>query len=103
MWESLSSEHGEYDLDGWFFFGSLIDDNHPDDTNVFFIALQWIEQMVQGFRTPMVPAVVGFNSKTLGKYIWRGFYTIAIDPLMTVTSNPWEVRLISPYQVDPPP
>ncbi|MFH1159513.1 MAG: hypothetical protein V1733_01010, partial [bacterium] len=99
--EYISAEHFEYDLDGWFFFGSLVDNANPDDPGVFFIAVQRIEESQNGFRAPMVPAIVGFNSSSLGKYEFRGFYTIDISPLMTVTSNPWSVRLTSPFQTGP--
>ena len=99
--EYISSEHFDYDLDGWFFFGSLVDDANPDDPGVFFIAVQRIEESWNGFRTPMVPAIVGFNSSSLGKYEFRGFFTIDISPLMTVTSNPWSVTLTSPFQSGP--
>lgn len=99
--EFLSSEHMEYDLDGWFFFGSVINGLNPADTGVFFIAVQRIEMEMNGFRAPMVPAIVGFNSKSLGKYEFRGLYTIDISPLMTVNTNPWEVILNSPLQIGP--
>jgi hypothetical protein len=97
----MSSEHFDYDLDGWFFFGSLVDDANPDDPGVFFIAVQRIEESSNGFRAPMVPAIVGFNSRSLGKYEFRGFFTVDISSLMTVTSNPWTVKLISPFQNGP--
>jgi len=97
----MSSEHFDYDLDGWFFFGSLVDSANPDDPGAFFIAVQRIEESSNGFRTPMVPAIVGFNSRSLGKYEFRGFFTIDITSLMTVTSNPWTVKLISPFQSGP--
>jgi hypothetical protein len=99
--EYMSSEHFDYDLDGWFFFGSLVDNTNPDDPGVFFIAVQRIEESNNGFRTPMIPAIVGFNSRSLGKYEFRGFFTTDISTLMTVTSNPWTVKLISPFQSGP--
>ncbi len=99
--EFLATEHFEYDLDGWFFFGSLVDEAAPDDIGVFFIAVQRIEMSNNGFRAPIVPAIVGFNSASLGAYIFRGFLTLAADPLMVVTSNPWNVILNSPLQVGP--
>jgi hypothetical protein len=99
--EYLSSEHFDYDLDGWFFFGSLVDNANTDDPGVFFIAVQRIEESSNGFRTPMIPAIVGFNSRSLGKYEFRGFFTIDISSLMTVTSNHWTVKLISPFQSGP--
>ena len=99
--EYMSSEHFDYDLDGWFFFGSLVDNTNPDNPGVFFIAVQRIEESNNGLRTPMIPAIVGFNSCSLGKYEFRGFFTIDISTLMTVTSNLWTVKLISPFQSGP--
>ncbi len=96
--EYLSSEHFDYTLDGWFFFGSLENSVTPDDPDVFFIAVQRIEEdKGNGFRTPMVPAIVGYNSSKLGYYEFRGFYTYDISPLMTVVPNPWVVTLVSPF------
>lgn len=97
----LSSEHFEYDLDGWFFFGNLVDNAAPDDIMVFFIAVQRIEMSYKGFRAPVVPAIVAFSNDSLGKYEWRGFLTLDIDSLMTVTSNPWNVTLNSIFPGDP--
>lgn len=99
--EYLSSEHFEYDLDGWFFFGSLVDNAAPDDIMVFFIAVQRIEMSYNGFRAPVVPAIVAFSNDSLGKYEWRGFVTLDMDSLMTVTSNPWNLTLNSPFPVEP--
>ncbi len=99
--EFLATEHFEYDLDGWFFFGSLVDDAAPEDIGVFFIAVQRIEMSNNGFRAPIVPAIVGFNSASLGAYIFRGFLTLAADPLMVVTPDPWSVELNSPLQAGP--
>ena len=97
----LASEHLEYDLDGWFFFGSLVDSTTPDDLGIFFIAVQRIEEEVDGFRIPTVPAIVGFNSKSRGNYLFRGVMSIDIDPLVSVSSDPWSVNLTSPLQEGP--
>ena len=97
----LSSEHFEYDLDGWFFFGNLVNQAKPDDISVFFIAVQRIEMSYHGFRAPVVPAIVAFSNDSLGKYEWRGFVTLDIDSLMIVTSSPWNVTLNPPYPAGP--
>jgi len=97
----LASEHFDYDLDGWFFMGSLIDSAAPDDIGVFFLAVQRIEMSDSGFRAPVVPAIVGFSNSAIGHYEFRGFFTLDADPLMTVTSDPWNVRLNSPLQSGP--
>lgn len=99
--EYLSSEHFEHDLDGWFFFGSLIDDNNPSDTCVFFIEVQRQNQSSNGFTIPMIPAAMGFNSTKMGHYEVRGFLTIDTDPLMMVIPSPWHVTLSSPFQEKP--
>ena len=97
----LATEHFDYDLDGWFFMGSLVDSVAPDDIGVFFLAVQRIEMSDNGFRAPVVPAIVGFNNSAIGHYEFRGFFTLDADPLMTVTANPWNVRLNSPLQSGP--
>ncbi len=99
--EYLASEHFEYDLDGWFFFGTLVDSAAPDDLGIFFIAVQRIDQPIEGFMVPTVPAIVAFNSKSLGKYEFRGVMSIDVEPLMDVVSNPWKVTLTSPLQEGP--
>lgn len=99
--EYLSSEHFEYDLDGWFFFGSLVDSTKPEDLGVFFIAVQRIDQPIAGFMTPTVPAIVAFNSSSLGKYEFRGVMSIDVEPLMDVVTSPWKVTLTSPFQEGP--
>jgi len=96
--EYIASEHFEHDLDGWFFFGSLIDSNNPTDTCVFFIEVQRQDQSSNGYVIPVIPAAMGFNSKTLGHYEVRGFLTIDTDPFMTVIPSPWVVTLNTPFQ-----
>ena len=95
----LASEHFDYDLDGWFFFGNLVEGSSPrpdaDDVGAFFIAIQRIEQSVFGFRVPLVPAIVGFNSASLGRYVFGGTATVDIDPLVVVSQDPWSVRVNS--------
>lgn len=99
--EYIASEHFEHDLDGWFFFGSLIDSNNPTDTCVFFIEVQRQDQSSNGYVIPVIPAAMGFNSKTLGHYEVRGFLTIDTDPFMTVIPSPWVVTLNTPFQEKP--
>jgi hypothetical protein len=97
----LASEHFENDLDGWFFFGSLVDSAQPDDPGVFFISMQRIEVPVEGSPQPLVPAVVAFNSPSLGQYVFGGEYTLDVSPLVNVISDPWSVEINSPDQADP--
>jgi len=97
----MASEHFEYDLDGWFFFGTLVDSLDPDDLGIFFITVQRMEEGDHGFKFPVVPAVVGFNSKSRGNYLWRGTITLDVDSLVTVESNPWDVKVSNPLQEEP--
>jgi len=99
--EYLASEHFEYDLDGWFFFGSLVDDAAPEDPGVFLISMQRIEVSKGGSRVPLVPAMVAFNSPSLGQYVFGGAYTQDISPLVNVESDPWSVEVNSPDQSEP--
>ena len=99
--EYLAREHFECDLDGWFFFGSLVDDAAPDDPGVFFISMQRVEVAVDGTRQPLVPAVVAFNSPTLGQYVYGGEYTLDASPSVNVLSDPWRVEINSLDQAEP--
>jgi hypothetical protein len=92
--EWMSSEHMEYDLDGWFFFGSLVDDAAPADPGGFFISMQRIRVLDDGTDWQLVPAIVGFNSPTVGgKYVYGGVYTLDMAPFVTVESDPWKVEV----------
>ena len=97
----METEHLDYSLDGWFFFGSLEDSAAPDDLEVFFIAVQRIDMLGEAFGAQQVPAVVAFNNKSLGKYEFGGFYELDVDPFMVVKSDPWSVELFSPFQEEP--
>ena len=98
--EYLATEHFEYDLDGWFFMGNLVEgmetDPAPDDTGVFFIAVQRIEiesADYPGLRVPFFPAIVGFNSASLKRYIYGAVPALDIAPLVVVTPEPWSVEV----------
>lgn len=99
--EYLASEHFECDLDGWFFFGSLVDSAAPEDPGAFFISMQRIDVSVDGSREALVPAVVAFNSPSLGQYVFGGEYTLDMSPLVNVLSDPWSVELNSTDQTEP--
>ncbi|GEM_PF-410652 len=93
----LSSEHPEYDLDGWFFFGSLVE--RSGRTSAFMLAVQRIDQVIDGIRVPFVPAMVGYRNPSLGRYLYGGCVDIDIPPLVTVTQDPWKVTVL--YLSDP--
>lgn len=100
--EWMASEHLEYDLDGWFFFGSLVDDSAPGDPGGFFISMQRIRTPVGGVDLQLVPAIVGFNSPTVGgKYVYGGAYTLDMAPFVIVESDPWRVEVHSLDQTGP--
>jgi hypothetical protein len=99
--EYLASEHLEYDLDGWFFFGSLVDSTTPEDPGVFFISMQRIDVEEHGEKAPLVPIVVAFNSASLGQYVFGGEYTADTEPLVNIMSDPWTVEVVSPGQTEP--
>jgi len=96
--EYLSSEHMEYDLGGWFFFGSLEEDTLPDKPGVFFISMQRIAQEIYGTIYQTVPAIAAFNSPHSGKYVFGGVYTIDMEPYVQITSSPWQVKINSQEQ-----
>lgn len=99
----MSSEQMEYDLDGWFFFGSLVDDTAPDDPGVFFIAMQRIKVPGDGTDWQLVPAIVAFNSPAVdGQYLFGGIYTLDMAPFVVVESDPWKVEVYNfEVQTDP--
>jgi hypothetical protein len=97
----LASEHMDYDLDGWFFFGSLVDDVAPQDPGVFFISMQRIEVSEEGSRMPLAPAIVAYNSASLGEYVYGGEYTLDVEPMVNVIIDPWTVEVKSMEQEEP--
>jgi hypothetical protein len=99
--EWLASEHLEYDLDGWFFFGSLVDSAAPQDIGAFFISMQRIQAEKDVPQAQLVPAIVAFNSQSLGQYVYGGTYTMDILPLVDVTSDPWKVKVNADDQTEP--
>ncbi|MEW6553968.1 MAG: hypothetical protein AB1384_06750 [Actinomycetota bacterium] len=101
MSEWLVSEHFEYDLDGWFFFGSLVDSAAPTEPGTFIISMQRIEEVQGSSRLAMVPAIVAYGSPTLGQYMYGGEYALDVSPQVNVESDPWKVELNSPTQAEP--
>ncbi len=99
--EWLASEHFEYDLDGWFFFGSLADDAAPGDPGSFIISMQRIEEVQGGSRLAMVPAIVAYGSSSLGQYVYGGEYTLDVSPQVNVESDPWKVEVNAQGQAEP--
>lgn len=99
--EYLANEHFECDLDGWFFFGSLVDDATPDDIGTFFISMQRIEASVDGSRLAYVPAIVAFDNASLGQYVYGGANTMDVSPLINVLPDPWKVEVNSLDQEEP--
>lgn len=99
--EYLSSEHLEYDLDGWFFFGSLVDNASPDAPAAFIMSMQRIAQEYGGIIWQTVPAIVAFNNSSLGEYVFGGGYTLDTWPFVIVTSDPWSVDVNSILQTEP--
>lgn len=97
----MSSEHLEYSLDGWFFFGSLEDDAAPGDPGAFILSMQRIEVPENGQVVNFVPAICAYNNTALGQYVFGGAETVDIAPLVSVTSDPWKVEVRSPSQSDP--
>ncbi|MBN2026134.1 MAG: lipocalin family protein [Actinobacteria bacterium] len=97
----LASEHMEYDLDGWFFFGSLQDSASPQDPGVFFISMQRMDVSEDGGSVPLVPAIVAYGSTSLGQYVYGGEYAVDMQPLVNVLFDPWKVEVSSMDQEDP--
>ncbi|MDD5100124.1 MAG: hypothetical protein PHP66_04150 [Syntrophales bacterium] len=98
----METDHSEYDLNGWFFFGSLVDSVHPDDIGVLAFSVQRVGLLEKILGAQQVPVGVGFNSKSYGKWEFWGFYTLDVAPFMTVTADPWNVTLLSPFASEPP-
>lgn len=82
----------EYDLDGWFFFGSLLDSETPQDPGVFFISMQRVDVSEDGGTMPLVPAVVAYGSEALGQYVYGGAYTLDLEPAVNVLMDPCTPR-----------
>ena len=97
----METEHFEYDLDGWFFMGSLVDSERPEDTGVLAFSVQRVAMLGTVLGAQQVPVGVGFNSKSLNQWEFRGFYELDAAPLMTAEANPWRVKLLSPFPTEP--
>ena len=96
----LGSQQLDYQLDGWFFFGSLIDKDLPEtseNAGVFAIQVQRIRTPKQdglGFEH-LVSAAVIFNSPVYGEYLYGGMAMPLQDmaPNVIVTPDPWRVEV----------
>jgi hypothetical protein len=94
--EFMSSEHLEYGLDGWFFFGSLVDSASPESPGMFLISVQRIAQEWGGHTWQTLPAVVAYNGPSLEGYAVGGAYVLQdLNPQVKVTSDPWTVEVES--------
>lgn len=91
----LGSEHMEYDLDGWFFFGGLVD-GATGQPGAFAIEVQRIRTPKDGVDWEVVPAMVAFNAPSIGKYVYGYTGTLDMDPFVKVTTEPWLVEIFNP-------
>lgn len=88
----LSSEHLDYDLDGWYFFGNLVE--RSGRRSAFMMAVQRIDETIDGIPVAFVPAIVGYYNPSLGRYVYGGCLDIDVPPLVTVTQDPWKVTVV---------
>ena len=98
----METEHFEYDLEGWFFMGSLVDSEKPEDPGVLAFTVQRVAMLGTVLGAQQVPVGVGFNKKSLGKWEFWGFYELDVPPLITAKADPWSVTLLSPLPTEPP-
>ncbi|MFH1386234.1 MAG: lipocalin family protein [bacterium] len=100
--EFMSQEHLEYDLDGWFFFGSLVDSASPEAPGMFISSMQRIAKEWGGIRWQLIPAIIAYNGPSLEGYVFGGDFILEdLDPRVVVTSNPWKVTVNSSKQTEP--
>lgn len=99
----LESEHGAYFIDGWFFFGRLVDEMHPDDVGAFLVALQRVLVAKPGEIYEAYGGGIGFNSASQGHYEYAPvvFRRDTSSNRVVVTSNPWRLDVYSPGQTTP--
>ncbi len=92
----LASEHFEYDIDGWFFFGSLIDDARPDDPGGFFVSTQRVKQpdAFGIYRDNMASAFAFHPLDTAdSQYLYGGLYTTPEHVKVESDPEAWRVRV----------
>ena len=95
----LSMEHNEYHLDGWFFFGNLIEGRGAataDQISSFAISVQRKDiAQINGtpIRFAVFPSIVAFQGSRHDGYLFGG----ALDESsqVTVTSDPWSVVAVA--------
>lgn len=95
----LETEHLEYQLGGWFFFGRLVGDAGPDDFGSFVMALQRLP--VKGID--VYAGALGFDPKAQGRYEYAPIVIPKGRPglRVVVQSNPWRVHVLSDDQATP--
>ncbi|MHB8897035.1 MAG: lipocalin family protein, partial [Candidatus Geothermincolia bacterium] len=91
----LGSEHMEYDLDGWFFFGGLTD-AATGEPGTFAIEVQRIRTPKDGVDWEVVPAMVAYNAPSVGKYVSGYTGTLDMPPFVKVNTDPWLVEIYNP-------
>ncbi len=91
----LGSEHMEYDLDGWFFFGGLTD-GATGQPGAFAIEVQRIRTPKGGINWEIVPAMVAYNAPSVGKYVYGYTGTLDMEPFVKVNTDPWLVEIYNP-------
>ena len=95
----LGSEHLDFHLDGWFFFGDLVQgtEARPSlaDIGTFFMAMQRIEIDVGlGVPVPFFPSIVAFNGNSTNGYIFGAFPAVDLAVFgVEVKENPWSVTV----------
>lgn len=95
----LGSEHLDSHLDGWFFFGDLVQGTEAipslANTGTFFMAMQRIEiDAGLGVPVPFFPSIVAFNSNSTDGYIYGAFPAVDLAIFgVEVKENPWSVTV----------
>ena len=96
----LSTDHPDYELESYCFFGNLIPQGQPADA--FFGMVQRMDADVAGFHFPFVAGGVGFNSPQSNNVLFGG---TEAGPLLTPTiteTEPWNVTMQSPATTSEP-
>ncbi len=95
----LSMGHPEYHLDGWFFFGNLIEGRGTpvtEDVSTFFISIQRKDiAQIPGtsIRFSVYPSIVAFQGARHEGYLFGGGLDGASQ--VTVASEPWSVVAVA--------
>lgn len=92
----LETEHFNYSLDSWFFFGRLVSDANPQDAAAFFIALQRLPYKIGGrLVRDVYGAGVGFAQRSPEGYeaATDSFPRSSRPDGVVVRPDPWRVDL----------